>query len=69
MTGETLWWVAFGLFVVGAMRTELRRINDPEEPLFARSFTKWKHARAGAPWVAAAALLLLVGGVLKLVNA
>jgi hypothetical protein len=67
MTGGTLWWIALGMFVIGALRIELRRINDPDEPLFPRGFTKWKHARVGAPWVAAAALLFLVGAIMRLV--
>jgi hypothetical protein len=68
MTGDTFWWIALGLFAVGALRTELRRINAPDEPFFPRSFGKWKHARVGAPWVAAAVLLFLVGAIMRLVD-
>lgn len=68
MSGEALWWVALGLFVIGSARAELARMNDPDEPIFPRRFMKLKHARLGAPWVAAGAVLLAVAAIIRLLD-
>jgi hypothetical protein len=43
-------------------------MKDPDQPIFARSFTKLKHARLGAPWIAAGAVLLFVGTIIRLLD-
>ena len=43
-------------------------MNDPEEPIFPRRFMKLQHARLGAPWVAAAAVLFAVGTIIRLLD-
>jgi hypothetical protein len=68
MTGAILWWIAGGFLLAAAGIAELRRMNDPGEPILPRNFTKWKHARAGAPLLAVAAVLFLLGGALKLLS-
>ncbi|MGB8650721.1 MAG: hypothetical protein WCD35_08675 [Mycobacteriales bacterium] len=68
MSGHTLWWVALGLFIVGAARAELGRMNDPHEPIIPRGFMKLKHARLGAPWIAAGVVMFLIGAVIRLLG-
>jgi hypothetical protein len=68
MSGQTLWRVALGLFIVGAARAELGRMTDPDEPIFPRSFTKLKHARLGAPWIAAGVVMFFIGTAIRLLD-
>ena len=68
MAGETLWWVALGLFILGVARSELSRMNDPDEPIFPCGFMKVKHARLGVPWIAAGAVTFFIGAILRLLD-
>ena len=68
MAGETLWWVALGLFILGAARSELGRANDPDESIFPRGFMKLKHARLGVAWIAAGAVMFFIGTILRLLD-
>lgn len=66
VASEVVFWCGLVIGMFGSGLASLRRLNDPDEPIFPRGFPSWSHARVALPWLVVAAALVAVAGGLRL---